>query len=97
MILTLSLFSGQKYNSLLAYPPDYRSLDFVSQLGYEKDYEELWIGLDGRSRWTQPEQINETVWITSNGENLTEIKWNGSNPVEDLSKQCVYLDYKSGR
>ena len=95
-ILIYVLILGQNYNSRLAFPPDYRSLDFVSQLGFASKYEELWVGLDGRSGWTQPEEMNETVWVTSSGDNLTEINWNGSKPVDDLDKQCVYLDYNSG-
>ena len=39
----------QDYNSLLAYPPDYWSLDFMAQLGLSQGQTQLWLGLDARS------------------------------------------------
>ena len=81
-------FSGQNFTSILAYPTDNRSLDFVSQLGAVLDYVELWVGLDNRSIET---------WTTSNGGKPdSEIKWNGTGLLGDESKQCAYLDHASG-
>ena len=67
LVLIISILLGQKFNSLLALPIDYWSLDFVSELGFANGFNELWVDLDGRSALTQPEYLNETLWVTSNG------------------------------
>ena len=73
---------------MLAYPSDYRSLDFVTQLGDADSNSELWVGLDNRGL---------TPWTTSTGDlPSTDIKWNGTGPVDDEDKLCAFLDNGSG-
>ena len=86
------IFSGQSYNSLLAYPPDHWALDYMSALAKSQGVGELWVGLDGRSFWAEDNMtMAARQWMASNGEVQTEIKWNNSQPSEDPTKQCVFL------
>ena len=68
----------------------------MSQLAKSSGVSELWIGLDGRSFWAQQNtSMADKTWIGSDGEEKTEIKWKDSQPIDDLTKQCVYIDTNS--
>ena len=84
--------AGQDYNSLLAYPPDHWTLDWLAE--YAKSETELWVGLDGRSVWSEENlEMDQRQWVISTGSVATpaEIKWNNSEPLNDTNLQCVYL------
>ena len=58
----------------------------------------LWIGLDGRSIWSEENStMGERQWTSSSGQIVTEIKWKDSQPIEDATKQCAYLDIDTGQ
>ena len=87
------LNSGQDYNSLLAFPLDYWSLDWLAEYGESQGQAELWVGLDGRSYWTEESlPMDQRRWLSSYGIEVTDIKWNNSAPLADTNLQCVYLD-----
>ena len=70
----------------------------MAELGKMNGIDMLWIGLDGRSDWSEENStMAERQWITSSGQAVTEIKWKDSLPIEDATKQCVYLDTQSGQ
>ena len=90
------MFPDQGYNSLLAYPPDHWSLDFMAEYGLAQGQSELWLGLDGRSFWGEESlDMEQRTWVASTGINVTEIKWNNSKPINDTLLECVYLDINS--
>ena len=81
---------------MLAYPPDHWSLDWLTE--FAKSEPELWVGLDGRSVWSEENiEMKQRQWVLSTGSVATagEIKWNNSEPVNDTNLQCVYLDTQS--
>ena len=81
---------------MLAYPPDHWSLDLMASLGKSNGLTELWIGLDGRSIWTEDNMtMSQRQWTSSSGQVIAEIKWKDSQPLEDPIKQCVVLDINS--
>ena len=85
-------------NSILAYPPDHWSLEIMAELGKINGINHLWIGLDGRSVWSEEElTMTNRQWTSSSGQSITEIKWKDSQPIEDVSKQCAYLDTGLGK
>ena len=70
----------------------------MAELGKMNGIDMLWIGLDGRSDWSEENStMAERQWITSSGQAVTEIKWKDSLPIEDATKQCVYLVTESGQ
>ena len=91
-------FSDDTVNSILAYPPDHWSLEIMAELGKMNGINQLWLGLDGRSIWSEEEStMAERQWISSSGQSVTEIKWKDPQPIEDVSKQCAFLDTESGQ
>ena len=84
---------GQTFNTHLAYPPDLWSMEFMAELGKVAGLTELWVGIDGRSKWSEENStMSNRNWISSTGTSMLEIKWNGNQPIEDKTKQCVYLN-----
>ena len=68
-------------------------MEFMAELGKVAGYTELWVGIDGRSNWNEEDtSMNNRNWISSTGTPMLDIKWKGSQPIEDKTKQCVYLD-----
>lgn len=92
------LYLDETINSILAYPPDHWSLEIMAEFGIINGINHLWIGLDGRSVWSEEElTMASRQWTSSSGQSMTEIKWKDSQPIEDVSKQCAYLDTNSGK
>ena len=84
---------SNNFNPVLAYPPDHWSLDFMSSLAQSQDLAEVWVGLDGRSVWSEDNfTMAARQWIASDGEERTDIKWKNSAPEEDTTKQCVFFN-----
>jgi len=80
-------FLGQSFNSVLAFPFDSRSFDFITQLGASNGVLDMWIGFDNRASGD---------WITSRGKNHVESdRWNGTGPLEFQDQQCAFINYGS--
>ena len=68
----------------------------MSELAKISGVNEFWVGLDGRSFWAEENTtMAQKQWMSSGGDVISEIKWKNSQPIEDLTKQCVYLEVET--
>ena len=76
----------------LAWPGDHRALDYLSSLAKDSyKVDQVWVGLDDRSDFAP-----NPMWTSNEGAQVTEVRWAGGAPIQDASKQCVYMDHASG-
>ena len=81
----------------LAFPSDYRLVEFLAQMAKERDgVVQSWVGLDGRSDPATPIYGVNPVWTRSDGELPDHIRWADGFPSSDLTQQCVLMDHASG-
>ena len=81
----------------LAYPPDYRTLEYLTHWAWDTyALANLWIGLDRRTGPTAHHPSTQAVWTQSDGTSPAEIRWAGGAPVQNGSKQCVMMDRARG-
>ena len=96
MIRTYSKNLSPKGHGRLAFPTDYRTQEFLSQLAMDRDgTSETWVGLDGRSDPINHQPTLTPVWTKSDGQVPAEIRWAAGAPVQNTSEQCVFMDHAS--
>ena len=71
-------------------------MDYLSSLAKDSyKVDQVWLGLDGRSDKAAPNPVLNPGWTSSEGVQVTEVRWAGGAPIQDVSKQCVYMDHSS--
>ena len=77
------------YLTRLAFPPDYRTQEYLSNLIMTKhNITQVWVGLDIRSDASQ----SSDSWTTSDGDKLNEILWLDGQPENVADQQCAFMD-----
>ena len=78
------------YLMRLAFPSDYRTQEYLSNLINTTRYNvsQVWLGLDMRSDVSQP----ATAWTRSDGVQVDEILWADGQPENIGEQQCVFID-----
>ena len=86
-----------KGHGRMAFPTDYRTQEFLTQLAMDRDgTSETWVGLDGRSDPNNHQPTLTPLWTKSDGEVASEIRWAAGAPLQNASQQCVFMDHASG-
>ena len=85
--------STSNYTVRLGYTSDMRIMEYMSEIALGKKVSEFWFGLDGRSDKDLPDPVVNGTWVNSHGDiiALTDIRWEGGQPVDDASQQCAVV------
>ena len=80
---------GSPILTSLAFPPDFRSQEYLSDLlnTFQYNVSQVWVGLGMRSEPCK----DSASWTRSDGMQLNELLWANGQPDNKEEKQCVFM------